>query len=286
MRRAPVTLALVGALLASTGVSRAAPVDVVPVHGGTGCKTSPPHVLRPGRAPLSPLRFDLTGIAHRSQTTLEVETFATRIHLLDGKWHSTTTIRKITSVSKGQGIARGQVGLVWRTTVSFPGTKTTAGGGGGTFSVKGHTDALSGGLLGGAAGNDRFPVEPVGPGASWRIVTCDAVDEIPAKETRTYTVRSVAHGMLVLTWRDVVALDPAKRGAGSQKIGKELVRFRLDKLRGSATGTYRVPLTHGLASESTQVTRVRYTFHAISANIPATPVEAVLVDTRRDKPAG
>ena len=268
------------------GAAQGARADVVPVHGGAGCKTSPPHLLRPGDAPRAPVRLDLTGIAHRTQASREVETFATRVRLLDGKWHTTTAIRKIATVEQGQGIARGQVKLVFHSTVSFPATKTSAGGGGGKLTSSGHTDALSGGLLGGSAGNDRLPVEPIGVGASWRIVDCDAVGEVPAKETRTYTVRSVAHGLLVLTFHDVVALDPAHRDAGTQKIGQKLVRFRLDSVRGSATGTYRVPLGRALAASSRQVTRVRYTFHAISPIVPATPIVTELVDSRTDAPTG
>ena len=195
-------------------------------------------------------------------------------------------IRKIKVRETGGGIAHGKVALSLKNTISFPATKTTAGHAGGTYTLKGQTDALSGGLLGGSAGNDRFPVEAVGVGATWRIVNCDPVAEALAKETRTYTLRSIAHRVVVLTFRDVVSMDPAQRDLGSQKIGTETVRAKLDRLRGTASGTYRVPLGHPLASFVKVVTRVQYTFHAVSPNVPTTAVTTRVVDTRTDKPAG
>jgi hypothetical protein len=282
---AVVVLAGSAAGLSSLGAAQAAPAGVVPVHGNSRCKPSPPRLLRAGHVPLAPLRQDLTGIAHHTQTAFEVESFADRAKLLDGKWHAATRIRKIKAVTKGRGIAHGQVGLTARYTTSFPATKTVAGGKGGSFTVSGHTDALGGGLMGGSAGNDRLPREPVGVGATWRVIDCDYVDEIPAKEVRTYTLRSVAAGVLTVTFRDVVSMDPTRRDLGSQKIGTETVKFRLDSLRGTATGTDRVPLGHALASFVKVVTRVQYTLHAVSPNVPATAVTTRLVDTRTDRPA-
>jgi hypothetical protein len=286
MHRTPLAIALAGAIVAtaSAGVAGAARTDVVPVHGGTGCTTQPPHLLTAGRAPLAPVRLDLSGMAHRSLSLVEVERFASRARLLDGKWHSTTVVRKIDDLVRGGAIAHGQVGLVAKIKVSFPATRTSAGGRGATFSTRGHTDALSGGLLGGTAGNDRLPVEAIGVGARWSVVLCDEVDETPAREARTYTVRSITRDRLVASFRDVLSLDPAHRDVGTQKIGSEVVHFRLDALHGSATGTNRVDLAHGLASSTTVVTRVQYSFHAVSPNVPATPVVTRVVDTRTDTP--
>jgi hypothetical protein len=290
MNHTTAVLALAGTVvgIASLGVAHAARTDIVPVHGTGACKTSPPHLLRSGRAPLTPLRLDLTGISHRSQKLVEVERFVSRAKLLDGKWHSTTTIRRIdASITGGDISSSGQVALVGKNRVSFPGTKTSPAGNGGSFTVRGHTDSVSGGLFGGSAGNDRFPAEPVGVGASWRVVNCDYVDDdVPAKETRTYTLRSIKKGLLVVTSHDVVAMDPRHRDVGSQKVGGVVVRFRLDSVHGTATSTSRVPLDRALAGSSTLVTRVQFTFHAIAKNVPTTQLVTRVVDTRKDGPSG
>jgi hypothetical protein len=139
--------------------------------------------------------------------------------------------------------------------------------------------------MGGTAGNDRLPVEAVGIGATWSIVDCDYVNQTPAKEIRTYTLRSIAHRVVVLTFRDVVSMDPAQRDLGSQKIGTETVHARLDRLRGTASGTYRVALASAFRSSFTQVTKVEFTFHLVSKDLPATPLVTRLVDTKRTSPS-
>ena len=226
MHRTATLIALVGTVVAvpALGVAQAARVGVIPVPGNASCKVSPPHLLSPGRAPLRPLRLDLTGIGRRPHTVVEVETFATRAKALGGSWHTATEIRKIKGVTKGLGVSKGKIRLSSTLTVSFPGTKTVAPAKGGSFTVNGNSDALSGGLMGGSAGNDRFPVEPIGIGATWRVVDCDAVDEAPAKETRTYTLRAFTHDRAVMTYRDVVTMDPTRRDAGSQKVGGQVIK--------------------------------------------------------------
>jgi hypothetical protein len=289
MQHALVAIALTGTAVAicALGVAQAAPSDVVPVHGSGGaCKPSPPHLLATGRTPLAPLRLDLAGIAHRSRSVAEVEQFATRVRTIEGRWHSVVEIRKVRETLRGGSIEGGQVGLVAKAHVSFPRTKTLAAGTSQSFTIRGRTDALSGGLLGGTRGNDRFPVEPVGVGARWSVVTCDVVEEMPAKQVRTYTLRSVAGGLIVMTFRDVVSLDPTRRDAGSQKLGNATVRFRLDSLGGTAVGTSRIPIADGLAGSLKVVTRVQFAFHAISPNVPTTPIITRLVDTRTDTPGG
>ena len=215
---------------------------------------------------------------------VEVETFATRAKPQGGAWRQALQIRKIKGVTQAFGISHGQIALASKLTVSFPATKTMPKAKGGTFTVKGHSDALSGGLMGGSAGNDRFPVEPLGVGATWRVVDCDPIDEAPTKETRTYTVRSFTHDRVVLTFRDIVSIDPAHRNAGSQKVGGRVIKVRLDALHGSATGTVRIPLANGVATVASQVTKARFTFHLEAANVPTVPVITDLVDTRVDTP--
>jgi hypothetical protein len=288
MRRAAVILVLAGAVAGVTvpSAAQASHRAVVPVHGSTPCKPSPPHLLSAGRAPLAPLRQDLSGIAHHVQNTHWVETVAQRVKLPNGAWRSSTEITNMDVHEKGGAIARGKVALSMKNTVSFPATKTTAARAGGSYTLKGQTDPLSGGLLGGTAGNDRLPVEAVGIGAAWRIVDCDYVNQTPAKEIRTYTLRSIAHRVVVLTFRDVVSMDPTQRDLGSQKIGTETVHAKLDRLRGTASGTYRVALASAFRSSFTQVTKVEFTFHLVSKNVPATPIVARLVDTQTNKPVG
>jgi hypothetical protein len=285
---APLLLALAATVAGATtlGVAQASPRAVVPVHGGAACKVRPPQVLRTGRAPLAPLRLDLAGIAHRTQTVIETETFARRLRLLDGSWHATTEIRRIEEHGKGGAISGGKVAISSRDIVSFPGTRTSAAGKGDSFTLHGRTDPLSGGFLGGSAGNDRFPLEAVGVGAVWRTVNCDPVDDAPAREVRTYTVRSVAHGVVVLSFRDVVSIDPTQRDLGTQKIGTETVQLKLDRLSGTATGSYRIPLANALRSSSTTVTKAELTFHVVSQNVPPTPLVTRLVDTHKVRPAG
>jgi hypothetical protein len=288
MNRTFIVLVLAGSAagVSSLAVAQAEPVDVVPVHGSAPCKTSPPHLLGAGRAPLAPLRQDLTGIAHHSQNTHWVETVAQRVKLPNGAWRSSTEITNMDVHEKGGAIAHGRVALSMKNTVSFPATKTTAARAGGSYTLKGQTDPLSGGLMGGTAGNDRLPVEAVGIGATWSIVDCDYVNQTPAKEIRTYTLRSIAHRVVVLTFRDVVSMDPAQRDLGSQKIGTETVHARLDRLRGTASGTYRVALASAFRSSFTQVTKVEFTFHLVSKDLPATPLVTRLVDTQTNKPVG
>jgi hypothetical protein len=287
MRRTPGLLALIG--LAATGIPAlslpaTAPAGVTPIQGSRACKPTPPHVIAAGGDPRAPLRLDLAAMAHHTQAAREVETFARRTRLLDGKWHPTTAIRKITAVAKVGAITGTQIGVTAKYTTSFPSTKTTAGAKGGTFTLKGRTDAKSGGFLGGSAGNDRFPDAPIGIGARWSVVNCDAVDDdVPAKQVRTYTLHSLAHGTAVLSYREVISIDAAHRDLGTQTIAKEKVHVRLDLVRGSSTGSVRIPLAAAFEAESTQVTKLEITYHLVGKNLPATPIHGRVIDTRKDR---
>jgi hypothetical protein len=99
-------------------------------------------------------------------------------------------------------------------------------------------------------------------------------------------VRSVARGIVVLSFRDVISIDPARRDLGRQKIGTETVQLTLDRLSGTATGSYRIPLANALRSSSTTVTKAEFAFHVVSSNVPPTPLVTRLVDTRKVRPAG
>jgi hypothetical protein len=112
---------------------------------------------------------------------------------------------------------------------------------------------------GGTVVTDRFPSQPVGIGARWRVVNCQPIYDTPARETRTYTLRSLAHGVVVTSYSDRIGLDPSKTDLGSGSVNGRVVRLRLESLSGSATGTLRVPLENGLAQRQRTVSRVTAT---------------------------
>ena len=288
MHRTATLIVLAGTVIAvpALGVAQAARVGVIPVPGNACLQGQPaaPAQLRARAAAAAAPRSDRhrAPSAHRRRGR----------DLRDAGEGARRLVARRDRDPQDQGrdqgsrISKGKIRLSSTLTVSFPGTKTVAPAKGGSFTVKGNSDALSGGLMGGSAGNDRFPVEPIGIGATWRVVDCDAIDEAPAKETRTYTLRSFTRDTAVMTYRDVVTMDPTRRDAGSQKVGSQVIKVKLDALHGTATGTVRIPLANGVATFARQVTRARFTFHLVAANAPATPVTTDLVDTRIDTPAG
>ena len=107
----------------------------------------------------------------------------------------------------------------------------------------------------------------------------------PAKETRTYTLRSVTNGVVEMTFRDVVTIDPAHLDLGSQKDGGQVVHFKLVTVRGSATGSRSVRLARGAATTEQSVTRVAVTFRATSASGSSMLIHLSVVDTDRSIPA-
>lgn len=287
MRKLPRMLVLAGSVLFSAAVgAQAARTGVTPVPEQTACKVRPPVLLAAGRAPLAPLRIDLARMAHRARSLHDVEHVSARARLLDGSWHATTAIARSDAVIRTAGVVRGQLDISVKVLQRYEATKTTAGTTPRTIRYSGHTDALGGGILGGQAGNDRLPLEPVGIGARWRVVNCDAIAETPAREVRTYTLRSISNGIVLLSFRDAVSLDPANRDAGTQKVGDQTVRFRLDSLHGTATGSVRLPLADAILAVTTRVTRMRFSFHAIATNLPTTPIPTKLVDTDTTGPKG
>lgn len=149
------------------------------------------------------------------------------------------------------------------------------------FSATGWVDMLGSATIGGQRDNDRFPREAVGLGASWRVVKCDDINQTPAKEIRTYTLRSLRGGIAEMTYRDIVSIDPGHLAIGSQKIGGEVVHFRLVSLNGTATGTTSIPLARGLAQTYTTVSSLTVTFHALSPSSPSALIHTDVVDTER-----
>jgi hypothetical protein len=133
-----------------------------------------------------------------------------------------------------------------------------------SFTFKGFADAFDGGRIADEAVTDHFPREPVGVGATWRVVNCDHIGGTPARETRTYTLRSVSGGVVDVTFRDVITIDPGDLDAGSQRDGDEVVKLRIVSVQGTATGSRSVSLAHSLSEISHSVSRLRVTVSATS----------------------
>ena len=108
---------------------------------------------------------------------------------------------------------------------------------------------------------------------------CDDINQTPAKEIRTYTLRSLSGGVAEMTYREIVSIDPAHLAIGSQKIGSEVVHFRLVSLSGTATGTTSIPLARGLAQTSRTVSRLKVTFSSLSPSSPRALIQTKVVDT-------
>lgn len=280
MRRAPLLLLLVAlALGVVTGLARASRRGVIPVLGATACKTRPPVLLHPGRSPRSPLRLDLARMAHRSDSMIDIESITSRTLLPDGTFHPTTGINTFRGVLRAGAVTKGHLPLTNTLHVTGSSYPTSP-----TVTVKGYVDALAGGAYEGTRDDDHFPSEAVGIGATWRVVKCDDINQTPAQETRTYTLRSVANGVVEMTFRDVVTLDPAHLDLGSEKDGGQVVHFKLVTLRGSAAGSRSVRLARGASTTEQSVTKVAVTFRATSASGSNMLIHLSIVDTDRSLP--
>lgn len=276
MRRAPHTLVLAGALLALTTATtaQAAHRAVVPVRGATACKTRPPVLLSAGRSPHAPLRLRLAGMAGHSVTLVDIESADAKTHLANGSLSPNSTTDTVKGVIRGGRLAHGRVSLA--ATFHLSGSAYPKAH---TVTLSGYVDSLGGGLIEGKPNTDHFPREAVGIGATWRVVNCDAINQTPAKETRTYTLRSVTGGVASMTYQDVVTIDPAHLDLGSQKVGSEVVHFELMTLRGTATGSTTIPFARGFAQASHTVTRMQVTFHAVSKSSVDSVIRTDIVDT-------
>jgi hypothetical protein len=300
MQRILVSAGLLAAIVVPvvSGEAPAAASLVVPVKGNGGCTPQPPVLLRPGALPRTPLRISLTAIANRSSTLFDTETVHQRTLAKDGAWHASHGSAKVAVIFKLDDVAQNRVHVTER--FSIPGTEAkdasplarvrftgflnALNGGGLKLSLRpGGTPAENAALRGefqGASGNDkdRLPLEAVGAGATWRVVNCEPVDEIPARETRTYTLRSVTGGVAVMTFRDVVDRDLAHLELGSTEVAGVAMRVHLSSLRGTATGTMRLPLGHAFQLEQTTTTRFDVVMRASAPNTPTANVHSSIVD--------
>ncbi len=266
LTRALFIVGSIGAVGVPSTLGASAPSErsgVVPVPGKTAaCREQAPKLLGSGRAPLAPLRLDLQPLVSIRRAQLNFEHMTSRIQIAKESRTSKET-RKVVDVFTTRTIKpSGRLPVGVHVAVTFPGSKVPKAADN-TFSYNAAFDVLNGGSFGttyaGTGGTiitDRFPTQSIGVGATWRVIKCDPVYETPAKETRTYTLRSVANGVISASYRDVVEIDPASTNLGSQTINGTKVTLRLLTLHGRATGTMRVPVENGLAERQRTATRI------------------------------
>jgi hypothetical protein len=264
----------------------------------SSCTTRPPRVLTAGASPRRPLRLELRGDARRTATQLMLDQVHARTLSPDGKWlpHDSET-RVVGVYTTGRPVA-GRLPLTSR--VRMPGASkafatrlarvrmhgfvdTLDGGVTRTTLLPGHRTAADAKMLATLQGddgveNDHLPRQPIGIGATWRVVKCDPIDDTPARETRTYTLRSVAGGVLQASFRDVVTLDPAHVDLGSGTTKAGLLHFRLVSLSGSASGTLRLPLSDFIAEQVRSTTALHVVFKASAAGGKSTLIHTEIVD--------
>jgi hypothetical protein len=203
-----------------------------------------------------------------------------------------TLTRRVASVYSTRTIgSSGHVPFAVHNAVTFPGSKVPKSPHN-TFGENGYFNTLNGGAYGttragsgGVAITDRFPTQSVGVGATWRVVNCSPIYETPAQETRTYTLRSVANGVISATYRDVVGLDPASTNLGSQTVSGTKVTLRLLTLHGRATGTMHVPIENGLAQRQRTATRIFLTAQTTTGGTPGAVIHSTISDIQTEAPA-
>jgi hypothetical protein len=252
----------------------------VPALSPPVCKPAGPVVLRPGSEPRSALRVDLARVASTTGGQVALERVSSRTTLANGRTQVIDSTRKTTGALTLGRIANGRVPVVGHFRITTTSSAATS-----AFSLRGYFDALNGGSWGATAINDHLPVAPVGVGASWRVVNCQPIDATPAKETRVYTLRSVAHGIVVASFRDDVEIDGAHVDLGTQREGGTTVHVRLVGLHGSATGTVSLPLANGLEQRSKTVTRFSASVEVLENGEEGPVLETTEVDTETDLPS-
>jgi hypothetical protein len=283
-------LGVVGSAVVPVAVATAHPVRTaaLPVPGSRPCREQEPQLLGAGAAPRRAIRLDLTKVASRKAGQTSLERVRAVTHLADGSLTPSTTSRKISAVLTTGRLGQGRVPVQASFRVSYPGAKPATSGN--AFNLAGYFDALNGGALGLQPGtsthpiNDHLPSAPIGVGATWRVVNCDEIYTTPAMETRTYTLRSLAHGVLVASYRDVVALDPGNVDLGTTKVNGRSAKISLVALRGSATGSLRLPLANGLESSTMMVTTIHVALRAAATSRKPVVIHTDIVDSESEVP--
>jgi hypothetical protein len=262
---------------AATGLSQAEAAEraVAPVPIAAACKRRPPVLLTTGRAPRAPLRFDLASMAGTSKTETYVATTSSKTLTSDGRTIATRkTTSKATATARAGTVAHGL--LPTTTAIRVTGTiypKPV------NATVKGSTDILGGGINDGSPDTDHFPREAVGIGATWRVVNCNEIDQIPAKETRTYTLRAVHGGVADLTFTDIVAADPAHLDGGSSKQSGVTAHYKVVSISGSAAGKTSITFRDSLAETDHSVTRARVSLRVSASTGQKAVVHIEIVET-------
>lgn len=256
--------------------------------GAKACVTQPPMLLDPGAAPHARLRISLAANANRSGTQFNTEHVRAKTVGPDGAIVPRESTQQLEGVYTTGRPAHGRLPVKLR--LSIPGATGKAAAKLRGMRFVGFMDALNGGLLKAVdAGanqmlNDHLPREPIGIGASWRVVNCDRIDSTPARETRTYTLESTAHGVVVASYRDIVQIDPARVDLGSDTTAAGVVHYRLVSLRGTATGTMRLPLANALGGLWSTRTTAQVVFDAIPAHAARIAIHTSLVDDQTVSP--
>jgi hypothetical protein len=262
------------------------------------CDTRAPVLLDPGNGPRTRVRLRLGAEAHRSWT----QVIRTRVHArtlsADGRWIPNDSQTQFRGRFTSGAPAHGHLPILMHVTI--PGASRTVEQGLDRVRISGFVDTLNGGVtrttlapggtravnaallasMDGSDGvaNDHLPRQALGIGARWRVVDCDPIDDTPARETRTYTLRSLAHGVLRASYRDVVTLDPAHVDLGTSSSAAGIVHLRLVDLHGSATGTLRLPLARFMAEQQRSKTSLRVVFRVSRASGKSVLVHTTIVD--------
>ncbi len=269
---------------------------VAPVHGASSCRNHEPVLLGAGADPRARVRIELDALANRSRSALETVRVYSKSRVGSGTWRGGHGTRKTAITYKTAAPVDGRLPVDM--TFAVPGASSTESADLDRIHVIGFFNALNGGSLttrveGGSAksraalksafdGNDgpvtdHLPHQAVGIGATWRIVRCDAVDGTPAKESRVYTLRSIRNGVVVASFREKIGLDPAHVDLGKTQLGTEVVGVRLLSLRGTATGSERIPLADALAEQDSKMSRIAVVVRFSRAHAPDLRVEQHVV---------
>jgi hypothetical protein len=301
MSRATIRLApaLGLALLTALTVGEASAAETVAFPpAATACVTHGPVLLGRGAAPRRAIRLQLETEAHRSWTQVVLTRVHARTLSTSGKWIANDSRTQFLGAFTSGAPAHGRMPIVLH--LRIPGASKTISRNLQRVRISGFVDTLNGGVTrttlkpggtraadaallanvsgtGGVA-NDHLPRQALGIGASWRVVNCDAIDDTPARETRTYTLRSVDHGVMVASYSDVVTLDPAHVDLGTSASAGGVVHLHLVAVQGTATGTVRLPLAHFVAEQQRTTTSLKVVFRVSPATGKSILVHTTIVD--------
>jgi hypothetical protein len=283
-RRLLILAVSVAAVAGSADLGAAGPAAAA---AAVGCTPRAPVLLSRGVPPRRTLRLRLARIAGTTKRATSVEQVESTTTLANGSLQPGSSIRQTAEVYRTGQLAGGVLPYVAHLVVTRPGT---AGAGSQTLILNGRIDDQNGGAVRAKGAAERtlpgnLPDEAVGAGASWRVVNCIQIDSVFVQQTRVYTLRSVSNGVVVATFRDLVAIDAAHLALGTESVNGSPVDYRLLTLSGTATGTLRLPLANSLAHSSKTVTKLQFSFRDSVKTAKSGVIRTTLVDTQTDAPA-